>query len=207
MAGLYVVFEGIDGSGKSTLFQEVCRRCDSSEKLLPAGLTYPSHRDTGKFLRSVLQGKAQAAVPSLLWLFVADAVDQEPVVLEKLQEGRLVLADRHPMFSGRVYQTEVHPHITVAHVQAEAQLRAPDLVVFVDTPPEVALARMSNRSDKPADVVYEGAGLEVLHARRALYLKVLWASMSPLLIVNGALPLAELAQRVCLEIACRREGP
>ncbi|MEO1095432.1 MAG: dTMP kinase [Cyanobacteria bacterium J06638_28] len=108
MEGKLIVFEGVEGSGKSTQlrhlqawltaypgFQKLQR-----QQIIPALLTTrePGGTDLGKYLRSLLlEGESSTALaaPAELLLYAADRAQHvEEVIRPALQAGSWVLCDR-----------------------------------------------------------------------------------------------------------------
>ena len=89
----FIVFEGIDGSGKTTQKNLLCRRLSAMG--IPV---YPTREPTdekiGRFIRSILSGSAKADNRVIAALFVADRLDhllsEEYGMLGIAQSGRAV---------------------------------------------------------------------------------------------------------------------
>lgn len=148
MAGLFVTFEGIDGSGKST------QMALAAKALQAAGHTViltrnPGGTEFGQELRQILLHYEKPVYPtSELLLFIADrAQHMDEVVFPGLEEGAIVLCDRH-IDSTVAYQgygrglalEMIHSLNRVA-----IRERKPDLTLLFDGPPAELAQRVSKR--------------------------------------------------------------
>src|SRR5262245_51231307 len=95
---LFIAFEGIDGSGKSTQVKLL------SEKLKNEGhkvySTYePTDSPIGSVIRNIFKHRIEADEKTIAGLFVADRLDhllnKTNGVLKKIEEGYTVITDRY----------------------------------------------------------------------------------------------------------------
>lgn len=188
----YICFEGVDGSGKSTLAKNMREYLGDRAYLC----RFPSDGIIGRMIRNFLSGDRKLSSPkALLYLYAADGEMEEPILRKALLERHLI-CDRHPTVSGRAYQQKHHPEHHIEMVYQSAELLRPDILFFVDVPPEVTVERCSSR-DKYRDVVFEDETLEGLATIRARYMDVAaraleekWAKRVEVL--DGRLPQEEL---------------
>lgn len=143
---LFIAFEGIDGSGKST-----------QVKLLSDNLTKAGHKvhstfeptdgPIGSIIRNIFIHKLEADNRTIAGLFVADRLDhllnKTTGILKKMEEGYTVITDRY-YFSSYVYQG-VHMSMdwVIAANSLSADLLRPDLNVYIDIAPEISMTRLS----------------------------------------------------------------
>jgi dTMP kinase len=153
--GVFVVFEGIDGSGTTTQADLYARHLRQKKRLVHV-TREPSGGPVGSLLRLVLTRRVN--VPSgshaatMALLFAADRLDHlEAEVLPLLREGYVVVSDRYDL-SSILYQAvtagvEPSPDSdVVAWIRTlNRHARRPDVTVVVDVPPEVAEARRRAR--------------------------------------------------------------
>lgn len=183
MSGAFIVFEGIDGSGKSTL----CRRI--AEVLESEGISVeitaePTHQGIGAIIRSGAAGPVSQETEALL--FVADRNDHTEKMGESVSEGKVVLCDRYfastvayqsSGLDGKAVDTEWLLSINSRFIDR------PDMVVLLDIEPEKGLGRVDSRGEE----VSKFENLEFLRRVRSSYLaladrfgfKVVDASRSP----------------------------
>ncbi len=167
MAGAFIVFEGIDGSGKSTTIGEICSHLEphgfSCVALREPTEKTDASREIRRILRTAREVDAQMS-SELLELFLIDRLwDLKHQILPALLAGKIVLLDRY-FFSTAAYQAMDNSqiHAILNAYLANNQIRLPDLVVFLDLPVNVALARMNSRAQ--LDVFETEARLERIAA-------------------------------------------
>jgi len=154
--GLYVVFEGPDGSGKSTLSQLF------TDKLLEIGgsgaaflQTFPSKDGpVGQLIRRSFTREVELSEETLGYLMIADGHDRCDGLYKRLETGITVVCDRHPLVSAWAYQTEVFTMDELVAIQQRQRFVEPDVVFILDVPPEVAVERIKARHGL-ANLVFE----------------------------------------------------
>lgn len=195
MRGKFIVFEGIDGSGKSTHARLL------KEKLEAQGhrvwLTCePTDGEAGKLLRRCLTGASDLPEKAIAGLFMTDRLDHilrpSEGILAHLEKGEIVLCDRY-YFSSFAYNSMFAPMDWIIEINrfARESLR-PDLTLFLDIPPESFASRMTDRGERER---YEKT--ETLRRVRDNYLKA-FASLpdEKVAIVDNARPIQEAAAEV-----------
>jgi len=148
-AGRFVTFEGIEGSGKSTQLQRLCRRLRAAGTEVVA-TREPGATPTGRRLREILL-RASATPPSPtaeLLLYLADRADHlERVVLPALGRGALVLCDRY-RDATLAYQGHGRgiPLARIRRLHADPPLdTTPDRTLLFDLDPGIGLERARER--------------------------------------------------------------
>lgn len=149
--GKFIVFEGIDGSGKSTQMRLL------SEYLRAHGVPNlcthePTESPFGALVHDCMSGKAETGEYTIAALFAADRIDhvQNPAygILKELAAGNTVLCDRY-YFSSFAYNGGCVPLKWVEELNRPAmELLRPDLVIFIDIPPEKSMERVARRSER-----------------------------------------------------------
>ncbi len=137
--GKLIVFEGIDGSGKTTqaaMLHEYLR-----EKGYDAILTRePTDTIIGGVIRSILKGHIKMTEKVLPFLFAADRINHiEEVIKPALEEGKIVVCDRYYL-SNLAYQWDGFPLEWLEEL--EKFVIKPDAIIILDIPPRVAIERM-----------------------------------------------------------------
>lgn len=168
----FIVFEGLDGSGKSTQLQLLANQLAARD--LPCILTRePSDKNpVGRLTGQLTRGGGKAAYPlldneTLALLFAADRIQHvTEEILPALQSGTHVLCDRY-YYSNFAYQggemadESLFDRIFQYNRRAMEILK-PDLVVFVDVNPQECLRRINLSRDNTG--LYENAD-KLMHAR------------------------------------------
>ena len=193
--GKFIVFEGIDGSGKSTHAVLLKERLEK-EGYRVFLTCEPSEGEAGKLLRRCLTGKADLPEQAIAGLFMTDRIDHvlNPVtgLLNHIADGEIVICDRY-YFSSFAYNGLYAPMDWVIEINrvARENLRA-DLTVFLDIRPEGFLSRIEDRGSTER---YEK--VDVLSKVRANYFKAF--ELLPdenVRVVDNTRPLAEAAEDV-----------
>lgn len=170
MKGKLIVFEGIDGSGKSTQFEKMCARLESEGAHFKR-LVFPRYKeDSSALIRMYLNG-AFGENPRDVSPYAAStfyAVDRYASYVQEwrdyYQEGGLVLADRYAT-SNAIHQASKLP----ADKREEffkwlwdfeyrlLELPPPDTVIYMDIPLETVIERIRRRGelDKNSGDIHE----------------------------------------------------
>lgn len=140
--GKLFVLEGIDGVGKSTLFQLLKDDPNFSKFIFS---TEPTSGPYGQKLRKLLSEK-KADPQELLNLFILDRKEHvEKLVLPALKEGKTIFLDRYYL-STVAYQGVNFSNLLELLKTNETFAPLPDLVVYLDLPVEQALQRVIFRN-------------------------------------------------------------
>lgn len=144
--GRFIVFEALDGAGKTTQVHLLSRHLAQSR---PVYVTYePSDGPAGQQIRLVLEHRIQMDSAALAALFAADRMDHlyhrhgEGGIVARLQRGVDALSDRYYL-SSFAYQGMTLDWDWIA--QMHIHCIRPDLTLFVDTPVAVCLERIARR--------------------------------------------------------------
>lgn len=160
MSGKLIVFEGTDGSGKSTQFSLLCRRLERVTAPFHK-LIFPQYQEPSSALLRMYLGGEFGTRPEDVNAYASStfyAVDRyaawKKVWGEYYKEGGLVLSDRYTT-SNAVHQT-----CKVPEEEWEAFFRwlsdfefgklglpAPDLVIYLDMPTERAVELLRAREE------------------------------------------------------------
>ena len=150
----FVVFEGGDGSGTSTQLSQLAQKF--TEKGLDNPVFYQTFEPTGgvigRIIRSTLKNELNLRAETLARLFAADRNEHlyaPDGIVERCNRGELVVCDRY-VFSSLVYQgIECGESLPRG---LNAAFPAPQLLLFFDIEPQLALDRLSSR---PSIEIYE----------------------------------------------------
>ncbi len=205
MRGKFIVFEGIDGSGKTTQAEKIWLYISG---FAPASLTAePTDGEIGRLLRRYLSGKLAADNRVLAALFAADRLDHitnSTNGIEKLlSDGTWVISDRYYLSSFAYQGAEVGLE-WVESLNSEAKkLLKPDLQVFIDITPEQAMERI--RQNRDTLELFEKT--ERLTAIRAAFLSVIERLPDEnIVVIDGSGTPEEIYERIKAEIKHRFGG-
>lgn len=143
----FIVFEGIDGSGKSTLCKSLTEKL-SARGISSIGFTEPTNLETGKYLRKFLRGEIELGREEQIEAFLNDRNESlRQNILPSLESGKNVLLDRY-MYSTAAYQSgeDLSPE-TILEKNLERNFKTPDVLFYLDLKPEIALERLDRRKE------------------------------------------------------------
>ncbi len=196
-AGLFITFEGIDGSGKSTQARLL------AETLGDEGHDVVLTREPGgsagaeDIRRLVLQGDPDRWSPETeILLFTAARRDHlEKTIDPALAAGRIVVSDRFAD-STRVYQgiTRGDLRETVDALHRLMIGREPDLTFIVDMDPALGLERALAR--QTAEERFEGFGVDMQMRMRAGFLALAREFSDRCVVVDGNREIGDIAAEI-----------
>lgn len=200
MAGTFITFEGIDGSGKSTQLRMLANFLEQAgcDVLLTRE---PGGTPVGNRLRGALLDAHEEVDPlTELLVFAADRAQHVRRVLRPaLEGGQIVFSDRYADAT-RAYQGAgrgFSPELIAEIIQLATEGLKPDLTVIFDLSIEAATARTERRGNG----THRGDRLDAedddFHTRvREAYLQLARAEPERIKIVNSNQPLEVTQQRV-----------
>jgi dTMP kinase len=144
-AGKFIVFEGIDGAGKTTQLKKLEQHLQQ-ENISFYLTKEPTDGPIGSLIRNVLNKRIQLDERTMAALFLADRLDhiQNPIngMLQAQQAGKLVISDRYYL-SSYAYHSAYVPMDWVISANSEcAKLMRPDIIFFLNISPEASLERI-----------------------------------------------------------------
>lgn len=202
MAGLFITFEGIDGSGKSTQARLLV------DRLKAAGIDTIQTREPGgspgaeEIRRLVLEGDpSRWSAETEILLFTAARRDHlERVIEPALAAGRVVVCDRFAD-STRMYQgLRAGLRDLVDKLHALMIKREPDLTFIIDMDPVKGLSRAKGRNGP--EERFEDFGSDLQVRMRAGFLGLAAEFADRCVVIDGDRPIEEVAQdvnRIALE--------
>lgn len=181
MSGRFIVFEGIDGAGKTTQLNRLYK--DLTAKGYDIQITQePSSGPCGILIRQALRGDINLDAATLALLFAADRTDHIEHIKKALEAGKTVLCDRY-LLSSIAYNSDVLSADWILQINDVARRALlPDLTILFDLPVDDALARIDRRGDKKERFEEK----EKLQRIREHYLH--WAKELPerILVIDGS---------------------
>lgn len=204
MAGLFVTFEGGEGSGKSTQMARLAERLRRAG-LDPLVVREPGGTRLAEAIRGLLldPGAPVAALSEALLMVAARADLVASRLRPALDAGRVVLCDRYTD-STLAYQgggRGIDPALLASWNRAATGGLVPDLTLLFDLDPELGLARRAAAHGSANRIDLES---EAFHARvRERYLQLARAEGSRFTVLDADRPPDELAERVWSAVASR----
>lgn len=150
MTGKFIVFEGLDGSGKGTMLAKTAEWLFNSNKgydkiLLTREPTFSGY---GKQIRKLLKSDREPLTKAkqLLQLYLDDRKEHlDTIIKPALQLGSIILCDRYKYSTICYQQAQGIPVEKI--ISLHERMLVPDLVLILDVEPETALQRIrSGRS-------------------------------------------------------------
>ena len=148
--GKFIVFEGADGSGKSTQLKQLFKYLKA--KGIPCVSTRePTDSPFGALLRSCLTGRLETNEHTVAALFAADRLDHilntHNGILKLLDEGITVLSDRFYLSSLAYNGGMVESEWVYALNEPAMKAVRPDLTLFIDLSTEESFRRVARRGE------------------------------------------------------------
>jgi dTMP kinase len=196
MAGAFLSFEGIDGSGKSTQARLLAAALSGRHKV---HLTREPGGSVGaEDIRAlVLQGAADRWSPETeLLLFTAARRDHlEKTIRPRVAAGEVVISDRFAD-STRIYQglTRGDLRDTVDRLHALMIGVEPDLTILIDIPAEIGLRRATARAG--VEMRFEEMGIPLQQKARNGFLALAAANPARFRVIDGGRSAELVAQDV-----------
>jgi dTMP kinase len=190
---LFIVFEGIDGSGKTTLSEMLFKYFTKTG--IPAVKNHePTDGNWGSRIRNILQ-KDAAIADELLKLFIKDRKDDvSKIIRPALDKRKAVILDRY-YFSNAAYQGAmgISP-VSIIQENRKQKFPEPDRVYLVDIDPDLALKRITRRNNKAE--LFEKA--EFLKKVREIYQII---ANDSFVILNGSKTTKEILDIIKMDIS------
>ena len=183
--GIFIVIEGLDGSGKTTQAKLLARKLEKTRKVLLTA--EPSCGKIGAFIREdCLYEEKRLPTEAEALLFAADRIEHMySEVKPALDEDKLVICDRY-IYSSLAYQGSAG--LSLEWIKTiNARALQPDFSIFIDVPPERVIERLQRKKS-----VMET--LETQQKVREVYLK--YVDKGELVRINGDKPKDAVAEEL-----------
>ena len=199
-SGRFVVFEGPDGGGKTTQAARLTDWLGQTGREVVA-CRDPGGTALGDQLRTLLKERSEVAIgmTAEMFLFMASRAQLiAEVVRPALERGAVVIGDRY-LLSNVVYQgiaggLDVDDLWRVGKAATGGLM--PDLTILIDVPIEVALERVGPGRDR-----IEDRGVAYRKLVREGFLQASANYSSPIVVVDGSLPLDDVTAIIQTEVA------
>ncbi|HEX6981456.1 MAG TPA: dTMP kinase [Balneolaceae bacterium] len=179
---MFITFEGIDGSGKSTQIERLKKRLQQEGRAVNV-FRDPGGPEVSERIRGILLNPAFDIDPvtELLLFSAARSQLMAKSVLPELQEGKVVILDRF-YDSTTAYQGYGRESVSLSEIHrmnaVASHNREPDLTIYMKVPFEEAQKRMASkekdRMEQAGDSFFEKVikGFEVLAEKEERFFTV-----------------------------------
>ena len=175
--GFFIVFEGCDGSGKTSVSQAVWRKLQE-DGFSVEWTREPGGTPSGKVIRELLvKNDSDVSPKAELLLYAADRAQHlDTKIKPRLEEGLIVISDRY-------YQSTMafqgggrgHDKHTLLMLQDLAGTVEPDITFILDAPTSVTQKRILKGvelcSEKASEQKFENIGHDFSARARDVYLE------------------------------------
>ena len=149
--GLFITFEGADGSGKSTQAEKTAKYLSKNniENILTRE---PGGTDLGQNLRNILLNYDEKVSDNCeFFLYLADRSQHvDTKIMPALQQGKIVLCDRHTdstlAYQGYARGLDKKRINELNNIATNGLI--PDLTIVFDVDTEVAMSRIGGNKDR-----------------------------------------------------------
>jgi dTMP kinase len=199
--GVFITFEGMDGSGKSTQMRRLGKRLRAAgHKVLET--VEPGGTGIGSQIRHILLDSANqelAPTTELLLYFAARAQNVDQLILPALEEGSIVLSDRFTD-SSLAYQgcgRGLGADAVLALDRIACRGLKPDLTLLIeiDLPTSLARAEARNRHGNRTDRMEEQEAAFYNRVRDA-YSALVAAEPDRFRVIDGRANIGVVAERI-----------
>lgn len=144
----FVTFEGIDGSGKSTISKLIF------EKLRSAGYDVvwtfePTDSAVGKYVQECIRSQSDPFITS--FTFIADRIQHCKKIQQWLDEGKIVLCDRYAestyAYQAAQLEDQVKNPLKWLQELSIGRILVPDRTFLFVIDPKTSLARIQHRTE------------------------------------------------------------
>lgn len=170
--GRFIVFEGIDGAGKTTQVELLAKNLVKLGRKVSVGAE-PTPLESGRAIRRALSGEEKKTECQMAAMFVLDRIahntDAEIGIEALTSKGIDVISDRY-YYSSLAYQGTATDYAWVKAMNVGSpEIRRPDLCIYLDLLPEQSLERISRGRETVE--IYEN--LEKLTLTRKAFMSVI----------------------------------
>ena len=181
--GLFITFEGADGSGKTTQLNNI--KTFLNEKGFDVVVTRePGSLELGQKIRNILlHYDGVVADRCEIFLFLADRAQHvETFIKPAIDEGKIVICDRHTdsTIAYQGYGREQDIELLKSLNEIAVNGLKPDLTMLFDVSTETAQQRVGNEKDR-----MESIGIEFHRKVRNGYLELLKENPDRIKLINA----------------------
>jgi dTMP kinase len=201
----FITFEGGDGSGKTTQLKALESHLIARNKSCIA-TREPGGTSLGRLIRQALLEVSNQPItsPAELFLYLADrAQHMQEVILPALEEGKVVLCDRHTdsTLAYQGYGRGIDLGLLRRLNDIASRGIRPDLTLLFDCPVEIGLSRTAQRQSQASTIRsredrFERERIEFHEKVRKGFLELAQAEPQRFRIIDAARSAAEVGQEI-----------
>lgn len=205
-SGLFLTFEGPDGSGKTTQMRILAERLRSQGHEV-VETQEPGGTEIGLQIRAILLNAGNrelCPVAEMLLYFAARAQNFDQRILPAWKRGAVVLSDRFTD-STLAYQgggRDLGPQVVMQLHDIACHGLQPDLTICLDVDTETGLGRVHSRNEANRDRMEEQA-VEFHRRVRAVYLDLAAKYPERIRIIDGKGSVEEVSAKIWKEVESR----
>ncbi len=144
---MFIVFEGLDGSGSSTQVKLLAENLKKIGKDVVA-TKEPTNGPIGKLIRDYLQHKYETGGKALQLLFAADRSDHlYQKISPSMREGKIVISDRY-FFSSIAFGARGNLEFSWLEGLYKNDFGIPDIVFLLKVSPKECIKRIESRGNE-----------------------------------------------------------
>ena len=145
---LFITFEGIDGSGKSTIATKIYHTLQKQN--IPAILTKePTDTEIGLFVQNCIKKNTNPYVTA--FSFIADRILHSKQITTWLNQKKIVICDRYAAstyaYQGAQLQQDMPEPMNWLQDLSKNLIQKPHITFLFDIDPEIALKRIQTRPE------------------------------------------------------------
>ena len=201
--GLFITFEGPDGSGKSTQARMLAQRLRGAGRAVLESVE-PGGTPIGQQIRRILldpANKELAATAELLLMFAARAQNVEQWILPALAQGKIVISDRFTdsslAYQGAGRGLGAKTVLDLDRIACHGL--TPDITFCIDIDSETGLARAQARGG--AETRLEEQAIEFHHKVREAYHELAGNEPQRFRLIDGNGTPEAIAAKIWIQLA------
>lgn len=205
--GLFITFEGADGSGKTTQLNNI-KTFLEQEGFDVVVTREPGALDIGQKIRNILlHHKGIVADRCEMFLFLADRAQHvETFIKPAINQGKIVLCDRHidSTIAYQGYGRAQDINLLTKLNEIAVNGIKPDLTLLYDASPQIALERVGANKDR-----MESCGLEFYKKVRNGYLELQKRYSDRIKLINADNSIEEVfenTKKIVTDLIKERQG-
>jgi len=149
--GLFIVFEGIDGCGKSTQLWQLAQNIERRDKYLDIVRTHEpwNNKEIKRRLKEDKDAYSGALEMARLFVDESRVPHTQQLIRPRLEEGYMVLCDRYSMSTCAYQWAQGASLDELISMHRYNVILTPDITFLVDVPVSVCIERRKKRGDPP----------------------------------------------------------